>query len=528
MTPQAPDERDLVDRLVDGEPIDWDHASASDRNILDALHTLDQVRNAYQRIGATAAPHKPPLFQWGPLAVLEKVASGASAEVYRAWDAGLATVVALKLLRPEAAAAGLRNDEFLHEGRLLARLSQRNVLRVHGAAVHDGRPGIWNEWIEGRTLDAIVAADGPFAGAEAAHIGIELCAALAAIHAAGLLHGDVKASNVLRARGGRIVLVDLGAAGAPDTLNSSLRTQATPAYLSPQSRDGAPRAVVDDLYALGVLLHFLLSGEYPEDGRSRLRALKPEIDPRIAATVEHALSPEPQRRFASAHAFGDALRDDLGHNGSRAGTTVRRGRTRQWTIAALVAAVALAIGIVAWPSRALPWRAQVELMRRTDRGNEVLRDGAKLHLGDRIDLKLATDRPTWVYVVNEDAAGEFHVLFPLAGLELANPIGTGSDITLPGAQAGRSLSWEVSGTGGGEEFVVLLARAPLARLERNLAALPVAAIERGVRHATANLPAAVQLRGKHLKALLSGSSAELGDAARVQVRAWHFDQVPRG
>ena len=124
---------------------------------------------------------------------------------------------------------------------LLAQISQRNVLRVYGAAVHDGRPGLWSEWIEGRTLDAIVAADGPLADAEAAYVGREVCAALVATHAAGLLHGDVKASNVMRARGGRIVLTDLGAAGAPDAVNASLRTQATPMYLSPESRNGAVR-----------------------------------------------------------------------------------------------------------------------------------------------------------------------------------------------------------------------------------------------------------------------------------------------
>ncbi|HEY6940439.1 protein kinase domain-containing protein [Dokdonella sp.] len=510
---------DLVDRFVDGEPIDWSGASAQDDALLDALHTLDQVRAAYQRIGAPD-PRGPRLFAWGPLAVQEKIGSGASAEVFRAWDAGLATPVALKLLRPEAAAAGLRSEEFLREGRLLARISQRNVLRVYGAAVHDGRPGIWAEWIEGRTLDAIVESDGVLADREAAHVGLELCAALAAIHAAGLVHGDVKASNVLRARGGRIVLADLGAAGTPDALNASLRTQVTPAYLSPQSRDGAPRAAADDIYALGVLLHFLLTGAYPRDGVAH--AALADSDTGVAAVVVHALARDPRVRPATPQAFAAALRAALDERA----TVERRPRWRVGAIAGLaVALVVVAFAAAHWLLPA--WAPQVELLRRiADGRSETLQDGAILHAGDRLDLRLASRSPTWVYVLNEDAHGDFHVLFPLAGLDRANPVPPG-DVLLPGTQGARSLSWEVSSTGGRDEFLVLLSRAPLVRLEQRLVALPDAAVERGVARTVANPPAVVQVRGARLNALLQAFETELADARRVRMRAWHFGEPDR-
>ena len=220
---------------------------------------------------------------------------------------------------------------------MLARLSQRNVLRVYGAAVHDGRPGIWNEWIEGRTLDAIVEAEDPFASTEAAHIGLELCAGLGAIHAAGLLHGDVKASNAMRARGGRIVLTDLGAAGAPDALNASLHMQATPAYLSPQSHDGAPRSKSDDLYALGVLLHFLVSGTYPRDGAAacaKPRRISSLVSPR--SSIAHWIS-QPEKRFSDAQELADALRASLGLVDAPAKAQSQRG-----LIAIVVAVLAVA------------------------------------------------------------------------------------------------------------------------------------------------------------------------------------------
>ena len=524
MSASDPTVPELIARIADGEPIDWNRALATDPTLLDALHTLDQVRSAYQRIGATQAPRTPALFEWGSLSVLEKIGVGATAEVYRAWDPGLETTVALKLLRPEAAAAGLRSQEFLGEGRVLAQLSQRNVLRVYGAAVHDGRPGLWSEWIEGRTLEAIVAAEGPLADAEAAYVGHELCAALATIHAAGLLHGDVKASNVMRARGGRIVLTDLGAAGAPDAINASLSTQATPAYLSPESRSGAARGKADDLYALGVLLHFLLTGAYPRDGASRLRELKPDMSRGLADTVERALDVRPEARFADAPAFTDALRADL------VGQSRAPARPRaRWLAIAVAAGTALAIGVGAWLfTNVRAWAPDIELSRRADGGAQALRSGDRLRPGDRIDLTVSTTQPTWIYVLNEDARGDVHVLFPVAGLELANPIPAGRAITLPGRRGAQTLSWEVSGTGEREEFLVLLARTRLDRLDRRLDALPAATVgeaERGVTHARPGPPVAVRLEGEHLNAVLADLAGELADPERARARAWRFNEA---
>ena len=508
--------RELLERIADGAAIDWDRLDGIDAALIDGAHTLERVRHAYRRIGS-GEPAERALFRWGGLSVHEHLASGATAEVYRAWDPGLSTMVALKLLRPQAAVAGLRSDEFLREGRLLARIGQRNVLRVYGAAVHDGRPGLWAEWIDGRTLEAIVAADGPLSAAEAAHAGLELCAALGAIHAAGLVHGDVKASNALRERGGRIVLADLGAGGTPDALNASPRTQATLAYLSPQSRDGAPRSAADDLYALGVLLHFLLSGAYPHTGAPALRTPTGCIAERVAAVVERALAPQPAQRHADARAFADALRAAIGGS-----ATAPRPR-RRWLAAAAAVALALA-GIGAWQiGKPMPWTPRAALVRH-DAADAPLRDGAALHVGDRLDLTLASDRPTWVWVLNEDEAGAFHVLFPLAGLQLANPLPRGA-IVLPGEQDGRALSWQVSSAGGREEFLVVLADAPLEKFERRIATLAAAGIdapERGVARVGAAPPGGVALHGPHLHALLGEFAGEFADSRHVRTLAYRF------
>lgn len=508
--------RKLLDRIADGTAIDWPGLDGVAPRTLEAAHTLEQIRNAYRRIGSRE-PALAALFHWGELAVLEHLASGATADVYRAWDPGLSTMVALKLLRPQAAAVGLRNGEFLREAKLLARIAQRNVLRVYGAAVRDGRPGLWAEWIDGRTLADIVTADGPLSGAETAHAGLELCAALGAIHAAGLVHGDLKAANVLRERGGRIVLADLGAGDAAANINGTLRTQATLAYLSPQARAGSARGPRDDLYALGVLLHFLLTGVYPDAAAGALRKFDSGGAGRVARVVEHALSPDPAQRHADARAFAEALRAAIGDT-----ATAKRPRRAWLALAGAIAIAVIAFGV--WQVlQPVAWAPKVALVHH-DRADAPLRDGDTLRVGDRLDLTLASDRKVWAWVLNEDEAGTFHVLFPLNGLRRANPLPRG-DSVLPGAQDGRALSWQVSSAGGREEFLVVLADAPLQDFERRIADFSAASIdapERGVARVASAPLRGVTLHGRHLHALLDEFSGQLADTRHVRVIGYRF------
>src|SRR5262249_48722819 len=149
--------------------------------------------------------------------------------------------------------------------RTLARVRHRNVLSVLGAARHDGRVGMWTELVSGETLEESLARRGRFGDTEAARVGIELCRAQAAVHAAGLIHRDVKTRNVMRAEGGRIVLMDFGSVTRWSPLESADAEAfrvGTPLAMAPEQLSGAkldPRA---DLYGLGVLLYRLVSGRY--------------------------------------------------------------------------------------------------------------------------------------------------------------------------------------------------------------------------------------------------------------------------
>src|SRR5215471_733308 len=170
---------------------------------------LSQLATRRKTVEVRPAPgaHKPVPegHRWGPLVLMEKVGEGSFGEVYRAWDMTLEREVALKLMR-----AAEEDPALLQEARMLAKLRHPNVVTVYGADRHDGRSGVWMDFIEGETLAAIVEERGAFGAMEALLVGVDVCRALAAVHQSGLLHRDIKAQNVMRERGGRIVLMDFG------------------------------------------------------------------------------------------------------------------------------------------------------------------------------------------------------------------------------------------------------------------------------------------------------------------------------
>ena len=138
------------------------------------------------------------------------IGEGSFGRVYRAWDTQLEREVALKLVKASGVSQAFDLARAIKEARLLARVRHPNVVRVFGADSHAGRFGLWMELIPGRTLGQVLMMHGPMSVSEAIPIGIDLCHALAAVHGAGLLHRDIKAQNVLREDGGRIVLMDFG------------------------------------------------------------------------------------------------------------------------------------------------------------------------------------------------------------------------------------------------------------------------------------------------------------------------------
>jgi serine/threonine protein kinase/Tol biopolymer transport system component len=323
---------DLVDAVLDGTASDLDTAevgaSDSQRAAIRQLRILARVSELNRSLPidpssteAVPGDSSGRLVSWGRLSILAEIGRGAYGEVYRARDPRLDREVALKLLRLASTGDSERQAAHLvEEGRLLARVKHPNVVSIYDADWIADRVGLTMEFVDGRTLEQCVEADGPFSSADTIRIGIEVCRALSAVHRAGLLHRDIKAQNVMRQIDGRLVLMDFGAGRELDSLVAT--TQAgTPLYLAPEILDGKPASVQSDIYSVGVLLYHLLTADYPIAGRS-LRELadrhrrgertplairRPGVDQALAPMIERATSPTPSDRYATADDFLAAL-----------------------------------------------------------------------------------------------------------------------------------------------------------------------------------------------------------------------------
>lgn len=327
--------------IADGESIDWDAVRdlAPDdevRKLVDYLRIVASVADVHRsqvadtfeitapapNVVSTTTPIDPATVQrWGHLLLVRKIGEGAYGEVYEAVDTWLDHPRALKLLKPQAGARATAR-EVLHEARKLVRVRHPNVVMVHGADSHDGRIGFWMDLIEGQTLEERVQ-EGRLSSGEAIYIGQELCRALSAVHHANLLHRDIKAQNVMRASdGGRIILMDFGAGEFRDAPNSG-RPKGTPLYLAPELFSGGPATIPSDVYALGVLLYYVVTGQFPVVGnnypdlalnhargvRRHLRDARPDLPDAFVNVVERAINPDAALRFQSAGDFHAALED---------------------------------------------------------------------------------------------------------------------------------------------------------------------------------------------------------------------------
>ena len=327
---------DLAEAILDGTPIDWaaagSSAEAAARPLVRHLKVLAAIANLHRStpaIASTLSERPVSLAErkvgdapehWGHLRILEPVGSGASGEVYRAWDTRLDREVALKLVPAGRDPDDRTPSSVIYEGRLLARVRHPNVVTIHGAEQIGNRIGLWMEFVRGHTLEQLLQRQTVFSAAEVVEVGIELCRAVSAVHGAGLLHRDIKAHNVMRAGDRRIVLMDFGT-GREREDDASSDLAGTPLYLAPEVLQGQPATVRSDIYSLGVLLYHLVTGSYPvhartvrevrrahEQGkRTALWTARRDVSPKLARVIERAIDPRPERRYGSA----DTLSADL-------------------------------------------------------------------------------------------------------------------------------------------------------------------------------------------------------------------------
>jgi len=523
----------VAGRIVEGSAVSWDEeqrqagdeeSGATLRGLQDLEVILAAQRVIEREYDTTAKRDNAPVAvgvgpsRWRHLVILNKIGEGSFGSVYRAYDSQLAVDVALKLMSPSRTARAKNPDRVLSEARLLARVRHPNVVTVYGADQTEDYVGLWMEFVKGRTLGEQLKAQGTLSAHEAALIGRDLCRAVAAVHQAGVLHGDIKAHNVMRQEGGRTVLMDFGA-GRPlidDDASGGLRNVAgTPMYLAPEVLDGHAPTRASDIYSLGVLLFHLVTGTYPVSGHSfaeiielhkrgdrrRLRDVRADLPDDFVRIVEQATAIDPARRFATAGAFEEALGRLTSPIPSASADSIGPAKAPflaipRWVMLVAVLAVAAVGATAMWLTRAsnrapasasvaetaqpspssspaagspvtAAYEIDVAFYRMGRNGEEELAPGARLAPGDELFLKFQASVPINLYVVNEDDKGDSFLLFPLPGQRQTNPIQASQQVMVPG-----TTRWRVTSAGGHEHFLVFASPDRLESFEQAFASLP--------------------------------------------------------
>jgi WD40 repeat protein len=316
----------------------------------------------------------------GHYEILEVVGRGGMGIVLRAFDEKLHRVVAIKVLAPVLAANGPARERFVREAQATAAVSHDNVIAIHAVEDDGPVPYLVMPFIDGPTLQEKVDRHGPLPVAEVLRIGREIVAGLAAAHARGLVHRDVKPGNILLENGvERVKITDFGLA-QPFADGRTARgglIAGTPAYMSPEQASGGAVDHRSDLFSLGSVLYTLCAGHAPFRGGTTkvvlqevrqaapqtLHEIDPEIPDWLEAIIARLHAKDPDVRFQTAGEVADLLAvllarwqqaeaagDPAGRRPDPQSDEARRNGGRRALRTVLVGGVAvLAIGVAAIP-----------------------------------------------------------------------------------------------------------------------------------------------------------------------------------
>src|SRR5665213_2072113 len=262
----------------------------------------------------------------GKYQILRELGRGASAKVYLAEDPFAKRKIAIKLSYPEA----LKNSEdgafyksmFLNEAALAGKLNHPHIVQIYDAVVEDKYSYIAMEDVEGGTLEKFCEPQARLEPREVAEIIFKCVRALAFAQTLGLTHRDIKPGNILHSEGTDIKIADFGAAINKVSDRTVITNVGSPAYMAPELVTGAAEAShLTDIYALGVVMYYLLAGRLPFTGANTMSVIyqivntdpeppsahRSEVTPELEAIAMKAIAKDPARRYATWDEFGHAL-----------------------------------------------------------------------------------------------------------------------------------------------------------------------------------------------------------------------------
>lgn len=248
--------------------------------------------------------------------IMEKLGGGGMAIVYKGKDTYLNRLVTIKVLRPEFTSDEDFIRRFRREAQAVASLSHPNIVNIHDVGQEDGVHYLVMEYVPGDNLKAIIKKRGPLAPEDAVRFAVQVCEALEHAHQNNIVHRDVKPHNILVTEEGRAKLTDFGIAleATAATITRTDTIMGSVHYLSPEQVRGETATPRSDIYAVGMLLYEMLTGQHPYSGDTPIAvALKhvqetprpvnevnPGVPGELAAVVMRAIEKDPQSRYQSA------------------------------------------------------------------------------------------------------------------------------------------------------------------------------------------------------------------------------------